>query len=406
MSAESAESAEEKPAVQSLRELVDLVTGRNFRAPEIEEDAGLAEVLPFPFLGLVGQQEMKQALLIAMINPMVSGVLLVGPRGTGKTTIVRSLIDLLPTVQRSTCYYGCLPEDIETGGMSAVCPDCAKKYGQGLPLTRLEKARLVELPLNARLDDVIGCLEEEPGGARSFHIKSGILKQADQNVLYVDEVNLIADEISNAILDASALGTYTVRRGALAQTYRARFTLIGSMNPEEGSLRPQMMDRFGLRVISRGLPHSEDRLEAYARARAFRQNPRQVALQYAADTCQAQAEIQAARERLPATEIPADVLSAGVAVIQELGIDSLRADLTLFEAARAFAAADGRLLVTTDDLRAVAPMALRLRQSPFMIKYFQSQDGEEQKLQSVLNTLIPASKEGTRGEGDQRSTIQ
>src|SRR5512142_3312941 len=136
---------EEPAPIQSLRELIDLVTGRQFQAQLSQEDAGLAEVLPFPFLGLVGQMEMKLALLIAVINPLVSGVLLVGPRGTGKTTVVRSLVDLLPLVRRSACYYGCLPEDIETGGLDAVCPDCARKYGEGIPLTRVDRGRLVEL---------------------------------------------------------------------------------------------------------------------------------------------------------------------------------------------------------------------------------------------------------------------
>ena len=121
-------------AFNSLRELIDAVTGRSFQASLPQEDAGLAEVMPFPFLGLVGQTEMRLALLLAIINPLVNGVLLVGPRGTGKTTSARSLVDLLPNVKRSNCYYGCLPEDAETGGMDAICPDCAKKLGEGQPL--------------------------------------------------------------------------------------------------------------------------------------------------------------------------------------------------------------------------------------------------------------------------------
>lgn len=399
-------AGEQQSSVRSLRELIDLVTGRNFQPPAGQEDAGLAEVLPFPFLGLVGQMEMKQALLIAVINPLVSGVLLVGPRGTGKTTTVRSLIDLLPLVRRSACYYGCLPEDIEVGGMDAVCPDCARKYGQGESLTRVERGRLVELPLNARLEDVIGGLDERALAQNSaVRIKSGILKQADLNVLYVDEVNLLSDDIINAILDASAQGTYTVRRGAIASTYRARFTLIGSMNPEEGNLRPQIMDRFGLRVMVRGLSSSEERLEAYRRTRAYRQNPRAAVAQFAEQTALARDEIQAARERLPQVEISREVQLIGTQLVQRLGIDSLRAEITLFEAARAYAAADARLRVTLDDLKSVAPLALRLRQSPFMIKYFQNQSEEEHQLHAILDTLIPESKEGHDGNG-QRGTIQ
>jgi len=388
---------EKQVTVQSLRELIDIITGRRFQDLHDQEDAGLAEVLPFPFLALVGQLEMKLALLIAVINPLVNGVLLVGPRGTGKTTIVRSLIDLLPYVQRSTCHYGCTPEDIETGGIDAVCPDCAKKYAQGLPLTKKDRGRLVELPLNARLEDVIGGWDERAMAHNQFRLRSGILKQADQNVLYIDEVNLLSDDIINAILDAAAQGSYTVRRGPVTNTYRARFTLIGSMNPEEGSLRPQIMDRFGLRIIVQGLLKPDERLEAYHRSRAYRLNPRGTVSQFAFETELARDEIQAARNLLPQVAIPKHVEQAGTQLVQRFGIDSLRAEITLFEAARAYAASDARTEVTLQDLRVVAPMALRLRQSPFMIKYFEQQNEEEQKLNRILDTIIPA-EEGSNDE--------
>ncbi len=306
--------------IQSLRELIDLVTGRQFQSQMNQEDAGLAEVLPFPFLGLVGQVEMKLALLIAVINPLVSGVLLVGPRGTGKTTSVRSLVNLLPYVKRSACHYGCLPEDIEAGGLDAVCPDCARKYGEGQSLTKIDQGRLVDLPLNARLEDVIGGWDERTLGQSQLRIKSGILKQADQNVLYVDEVNLLGDDIVNAILDAAANGTYTVRRGPVSNTYRARFTLVGSMNPEEGNLRPQIMDRFGLRVVIHGLTDQNERIEAYHRSRAYRLNPRATVGQYASETEFARDEIQAARELLPQVTIPPEVEAAGTQLVQRVGV--------------------------------------------------------------------------------------
>ncbi len=396
---------EERPAVQSLRELLDLVTGRAFQSQLNQEDAGLAESLPYPFLALVGQEEMKLALLIAIINPLVSGVLLIGPRGTGKSTAVRSVIDLLPTVKRSACYYGCLPEDVETGGMDAVCPECARKYGEGQPLTRIDRGRLMELPLNARLEDVIGGLDERAAAQNQTRLKSGILKQADLNVLYIDEVNLLNDEITNAILDAAAQGTYTVRRGPLASTYRSRFTLIGSMNPEEGNLRPQIIDRVGLRVLVRGLDQAQDRLEAYNRARAYRLNPRAMAAHFMEDTQLARAEIEEARALLPEVTLTEAAAQAGTRLIQQMGIDSLRAEMTLFEAARALAAADGRSQVNLDDLKTVAPLALRLRRSPFMIQYFENQDQEEQHLTETLGTFLKdtdgSAKEGQHGEGGQ-----
>lgn len=401
-SPDNRQSTEQVTTFRSLRELVDMVTGRQFQSQMDQEDAGLAEHLPFPFLALVGQAEMKLALLIAVINPMVSGVLLVGPRGTGKTTAVRSLVDLLPVVRRSACYYGCLPEDIEASGLDAVCPECARKYGEGLPLTKLDRAHLVELPLNAQLEDVIGGWDERAQANHMPRLRSGILKQADLNVLYIDEVNLLDNEIVNAILDASAQGIYTVRRGSISSTYRSRFALIGSMNPEEGHLRPQIMDRFGLRVIVRGLPGSDERLEAYRRSLAYRQNPQATVAQYADETGLARDEIQTARDLLPRVTIPQAVELAGTQLVQRLGIDSLRAEISLFEAARGLAAAAGRSQVNWEDIQTVAPMALRLRRSAFMIKYINEQSQEEKQLnetlKEILNTSIPFSQEGNHGE--------
>jgi magnesium chelatase subunit I len=377
--------------VNSLRELIDLVTGKSFQASLPQKDAGLAEALPYPFLGLVGQYEMRLSLLLAIINPLVNGVLLIGPRGTGKTTSARSLVDLLPSVKRSLCYYGCLPEDIETGGMDAVCPDCAKKWGEGLPLTRTDRVRLMELPLNARIEDVVGGLDEHaPAAVDRMRIRRGILAQSDNNVLYVDEVNLLDDNIVNAILDASSAGTYTLRRDQTAAIYRSRFNLIGSMNPEEGGLRPQIMDRFGLRVIVHGLKDQAERLEVYRRARAYRLNPRATVSQYSQDMAIARQEIQAARDLLPSVELPETVAAIGIQLIQRLQIDSLRAEMTLFEGARAYAAAEARTIVHPNDLRVVAPMSLRLRKSPFMSQYFQDQIKEDAEFESILAEILPA----------------
>ena len=376
--------------VQSLRELIDIVTGRSFQANLPQEDAGLAEHLPFPFLGLVGQYEMKLALLLTIINPLVNGVLLCGPRGTAKTTAARSLVDLLPDVKRSLCFYGCLPEDIETGGMDAVCPDCAKKWGEGKLLTRSDRVRLLELPLNAQLPDVVGGLDERADAHTRMRIRRGILAHADLNVLFADEVNLLDDNIVNALLDSSAAGAYTLRREQTSATYRSRFTLIGSMNPEEGSLRSQIMDRFGLRVIVRGLENDNERLEAYRRAKTYRINPRGTVAQFRDATDAAREEIQLAKNRLPQVEIADAVASAGIRVIRKLGIDSLRAEMTLFEAARALAAADGRAEVSPDDLRTVAPMALRLRRSAFIQQFFNGQTAEDQEVQKTLDEIIPS----------------
>nr|MBC8496273.1 ATP-binding protein [Chloroflexota bacterium] len=293
---------------------------------------------------------------------------------------------------RSLCYYGCLPEDIEAGGIDAVCPDCAKKYAEDQPLALLDQVRLVELPLNARLDDVVGGLDERAALQGHVRLRRGIMAQADRNLLYVDEVNLLSDDVVDAILDAAAQGYYLVRRGPMAATYRARFVLVDSMNPEEGRLRPQILDRFGLRVVVSGLQDRDERLEAYHRARAYLTNPRQVSVEFSDSTTLAQEDIQAARALLPQVEIPDKVSQQGLTLVERLKIDSLRAEITLFEAARAHAVADARLKVTSEDLHAVAPMALRLRRSDFIDDYFAQREFEEQELANMLDEIIPHKK--------------
>jgi len=379
--------------VGSLQELLERASGVRAVLDYEMDDAGLAENIPFPFLALVGQNQMKLSLVLSLLNPNLGGVLLIGPRGTGKTTAVRGLVDLLPEVKRSLCYYGCLEEDVESGGIDAVCPDCAKKYGQGDPLSKMEKVRLMELPLNATLEDVVGGLDPRAQANSRMRLKRGILSRADRNLLYVDEVNLLNDQIVDAILDASAQGQYTVRRGAMSATYRSQFTLIGSMNPEEGNLRPQIMDRFGLRVLVQGLEEKDDRLEAYRRSRAYRENNRAFSARYTQTTRLFQEEIQTSRESLPKVKLADDVAKTGLALIEELELDSLRAEITLFEAARAYAAADAREEVTVEDLKAVAPMALRLRRSTYIDEYLADQNSETELLESAIDELNPPQEE-------------
>jgi magnesium chelatase subunit I len=358
----------------------------------------VVDSIHFPFLALVGQPEMKLALILTLINPGVGGVLLVGPRGTGKTTAVRGLIDLLPQVQRSTCSNGCEPEAAYALGFEAVCPDCAVKLGRGEPITAPDRMRLIELPLNARLEDVIGGINERIAlEQHKVRLEPGVLSLADQNLLYVDEVNLLDQAVANAILDASAQGQYSVRRGPLTATYRSRLVLIGSMNPEEGKLRPQIQDRFGLRVLVRGLAEPRQRLEVYGRVHTYRVNPHALVAEWVEETYAASEEIAAARSRLERVTLSAEVEGEGLKWIQMLEIDSHRAEATLFEAARARAAADDRDAVTLDDLREVAPLALRQRRSAFISEFFARQGEEETEIARIVQPTgrRPAHSSGT-----------
>ncbi len=339
-------------------------------------DLGLAEHLPFPFLAIVGQVEMRTALLLAVINPAVGGVLLIGPRGTGKTTAVRSLTDLLP-------YNEIVDED--------------DLDGDGNPHVRYEPVKLVELPLNARLEDVVGGINERIAVQQGrVRLERGILARADQNLLYIDEVNLLDDIIVDAILDAAAQGSYTVRRGAMAGTFRSRFVLIGSMNPEEGRLRPQILDRFGLRVPVQGLQDPAERLEVYRRVRRYQQNKRAFLEEWAELSAQAREEIILARELLKETELSDEAVEVGLHLVGALGIDSHRAEYAMFEAARAHAAADGRDLADVEDVRAVAPMALRQRRSEFMEQFFRQQLAEDAAILEHIDALVAERAKGRR----------
>jgi magnesium chelatase subunit I len=354
-----------------------------------EQDFGISEEEPFPFLAIVGQEEMKLALLLALINPRVGGVLLIGPRGTAKTTAVRALTDLLPDVRRSLCVHGCTEAMVEEEGMDAICDACAEKFGYGQPLTVEDRVRMLELPLNARLEDVVGGINERIAlEQQRVRLERGLLGNADGQILYIDEVNLLEDTITDAILDAVAQGHYTVRRGPLKLRYRARFMLIGSMNPEEGRLRPQIMDRFGLRAVVKGLTDGDQRFRAYQNALQYQRHPVHFAGLYAAETLQLAAEMEAARTRLEQVTISEAARALGLSLIQSLAIDSNRADITLFEAARAHAAADEREEATPVDIQAVAMLALRLRRSEMLNRYFVEQAQEDEAVAQMVTNFL------------------
>ncbi|MCI0397308.1 MAG: magnesium chelatase [Chloroflexi bacterium] len=392
-----------KPASKLLELLQDSSPAQQtLRAREV--DLGLAEVEPFPFLAIVGQEEMKLALILAVINPLVGGVLLIGSRGTAKTTAVRALTDVLPARRRSLCPHGCTEEILAEEGMAGLCEDCARKVGYGEPLTMEDRVRMVELPLNARLEDVVGGINERIAlEQQRVRLERGILAQADGNILYIDEVNLLDDAVGDAILDAAGQGFYTVRRGPLNLRYRSRFVLIGSMNPEEGRLRPQIMDRFGLRAVVRGLSDPEMRYRAYQQAISYRLHPERLSGAYAGQTLALAEEVNQAQQRLPGVTVGDVAREIGLKLIQQLGIDSGRAEIALFEAARAHAAADERDTTLPEDVQAVALIALRQRRSVALEEFFKAQEGEDTRLRSLLSENGPTPKK-TRRRNVQQGT--
>jgi magnesium chelatase subunit I len=382
------EKVSDHSGIRSLKDLIEKVSGKDIKPIDYHHETGIAEPLFFPFLAIVGQFEMKLALILSIINPNIGGVLLIGPRGTAKTTSVRGLIDILPYVEISNCTYGCLPEEIEKFGIDAVCPDCAQKYGQNSPIAKESKVNIVELPLNAHLDNVIGSLDEKYLTHQRMRLKRGVLSLADKNILYIDEVNLLSNEIINSILDASAMGKYTVRRGSVFATFQSRFTLIGSMNPEEGNLRPQIMDRFGLRVVTSGLIDNTERLEAYNRASQYLKNPIDFINNYWEENILARKEIETARKFVWQVTIDNQIAKLGIELIKDLKIHSLRAEITLFEAAKALAASDSRDTVSITDLQTVVPMALRLRRSPYITNFIENHEHEDHEIAASFEKFL------------------
>ncbi|MDW8144769.1 MAG: ATP-binding protein [Roseiflexaceae bacterium] len=257
----------------------------------------------------------------------------------------------------------------------------------GNVIKRRRPMRIIELPLNARMEDVVGGINERVAlEQQRVMLEEGVLARAHRNVLYIDEVNLLDAQIVDAILDAAAQGRTFVRRGPMTRLYPSQFVLIGSMNPQEGTLRPQILDRFGLRVWVAPLMDREQRLEIYRRARRFRENPEAFRAEYADETARLKQEIAAAREILPQVTIEPAAEQFAIDCIQRLAIPSHRAEIALFEAARARAAADFRATATIDDIRSVAILALRQRRSVQIDEYAAAIALEDATIERVINS--------------------
>ena len=338
--------------------------------------------LLFPFVSIVGQEDMKKALLLNIVDPSIGGALLQGEKGTAKSTTVRSLAQILPfreTVEG--CPFNCDPNKPD-----ALCPECAEKVKQGKQLqVAKNRMRVVELPLSATEDRVAGTLDIEhvlKTGEKKF--EPGVLAQANGNLLYVDEVNLLDDHIVDLLLDSAAMGVNYVEREGVSFAHAARFILVGTMNPEEGELRPQLLDRFGLSVDVKGDKDMDVRMEVVKRRVAFDMDPAQYTKSCKDESDKLMERLTQARENVFKVSADDSIIKAIVTITTSFGIDGHRADITMLKAAKANAALEGRKEVIKDDLRAVAALVLshRMRRRPFEEAAFDTEE-LERCLQSI-----------------------
>jgi magnesium chelatase subunit D len=315
---------------------------------------------PYPFTAIVGLDDLELALVVNAVSPAIGGVLVRGEKGTAKSTIVRGLAALLPPVRVVThCRFACDP-----AAPDPLCPDGPHPAGAD---STVRAARLVELPVGASEDRLVGSLDLERAltqGVKAF--EPGLLAAAHRGLLYVDEVNLLHDHLVDLLLDAAAMGTAYVEREGVSVRHAARFLLVGTMNPEEGELRPQLLDRFGLAVDVRASRDPEQRAEVVRRRLAYDADPEGFAHRFAAADSALAGRIQAARELLPDVALDDAALRQITSVCAAFDVDGLRADLVTARTAIALAAWDARTHVTADDVRTAARLALphRRRRRP------------------------------------------
>ena len=340
----------------------------------------------YPFSAIVGQEQMKKALLLNAINPKIGGVLIKGEKGTAKSTAARALAHLLPDrLVVEGCTFGCDPVD-----KKAMCLDCQKKFPALKTVSA--KMRVVELPISATEDKVVGSLDIEHAlktGEKKF--EPGILAQANRNILYVDEVNLLNDHIVDVLLDAAAMGMNFIEREGVSYVHPSAFILIGTMNPEEGELRPQLLDRFGLCVDIVGIHDAETRVEVIRRRKKYEDTPEEFIRAWEPSEQELRERIVRAQKLLPDVTVSDDMFTMIAQICIDMAVDGHRADITMMKTAATIAAYNNRTEVNEDDIREAAALVLthRMRRRPFSEQQMDQQKMEQSIEKSQKNRKQP-----------------
>ena len=342
---------------------------------------------PYPFSAIVGQDEMKLALILSIIDPQIGGVLIMGHRGTGKSTAVRALADLLPEIRVvADCAYGCDPKDERN-----LCKDCATALEAAVELTTTTRAvPVVDLPLGATEDRVCGTIDIERAlNEGKKHFEPGLLARANRGFLYIDEVNLLDDHLVDILLDVAASGWNKVERESVSSEHPAKFVLIGSGNPEEGELRPQLLDRFGLHAEVKTENYLANRVAIVERRDAYDRDPQSFRLMFADDQEELRRRITRASEYFTKVIVPRELLTRIAQFCAELKVDGHRGELTIMRAARALTAFEGRKFVDEEDVRRVVNMSLRHRLRRDILEETATTERIEQAVESVMNQPPP-----------------
>jgi len=318
----------------------------------------------FPFTAIVGQDLMKLGLILNVINPTLSGVLIRGEKGTGKSTAVRSLAEILPEIEViEYCPFQCSPESRDE-----ICPACHFNSSCNQEVVVKKKIKVVDLPISATEDRVVGAIDIEyalKNGEK--RIEPGILAASHRGILYVDEVNLLDDHVVDVLLDSAAMGVNTIEREGVSFSHPANFVLVGTMNPEEGEIRPQLLDRFGLCVNIKSQSSVEDRIAIIKRREEFEYFPDEFTNKWKSESLELAEKINNARKNYSKVVIDDSILKEIVNLIIEFGIDGHRGEIMMMKASKTIAAFEGRMEVVSKDIEVAAEFCLshRVRRRPF-----------------------------------------